>query len=74
MGIDHRKFNKRIRFTDKAGNPVINGNISVKQTNHRFLFGCGAFDFIPYVMKGEENFRQITESWQEIRLARSDKR
>ncbi len=66
MNTAHRKFNKRILFKDSSGRPLANAGIKVEQTGHKFLFGCGAFDFIPYVMKGEENFRQITESWQEI--------
>ncbi len=66
--MDHtnKKVNKRIRFTDGNGNPMSNTEISVKQTNHKFLFGCGAFDFIPYVLKGEDEYRQVTDSWLEI--------
>ena len=43
-----------------------NAEICVKQTNHKFLFGCGAFDFIPYVLKGEDEYKQVTDSWLEI--------
>ncbi|MCR5584853.1 MAG: hypothetical protein K6F63_05385 [Lachnospiraceae bacterium] len=66
MDLSHRRFSKRIRFTDKAGNPLKNSEIKVQMTNHKFLFGCGAFDFIPHVTEGGENFKQITDSWQEI--------
>lgn len=66
MGIEHRKVNKRIRFTDAQGNALKNSEIKVQQTNHKFLFGCGAFDFMPYVAKGEESFQDLTESWLEI--------
>ncbi|MCR5178126.1 MAG: endo-1,4-beta-xylanase [Lachnospiraceae bacterium] len=66
MGIDHRKVNKRIRFTDENNNPLANRKIGIRQTNHSFLFGCGAFDFIPYVYGGDENYKEITESWLEI--------
>ena len=66
MDISHRKVQKRVQFKDAQGNPIANKKISVKQTNHEFLFGCGAFDFIPYVMTGDENFKQITDSWLEI--------
>ena len=66
MDISHRKVNKRIRFTDMGGNPLSNREISIKQTDHKFLFGCGGFDFIPYVLKGEEEYRQVTEAWLEI--------
>lgn len=66
MNISHRKVTKKIRFEDALGNPIANKQIAVKQTNHSFLFGCGAFDFIPYVMNGDEEHRQITDSWLEI--------
>ncbi|MCR5127615.1 MAG: endo-1,4-beta-xylanase [Lachnospiraceae bacterium] len=66
MGIEHRKVNKRIRFTDAQGNALADSEIRVCQTNHKFLFGCGAFDFIPYVAKGEEKNKDLTESWLEI--------
>ncbi|SDB25027.1 endo-1,4-beta-xylanase [Butyrivibrio sp. INlla16] len=66
MAISHRKVNKLIRITDTQGNPIKNSRIKVQQKNHKFLFGCGAFDFIPYVMNGDEEHKQITESWLEI--------
>jgi len=45
----HRRASCNIYVTDKAGKPVSNQKLSLKQTNHEFLFGCGAFDTIPYV-------------------------
>jgi len=63
MGIEHRKVIKRIRFTDEKGNALANRNINVQQVRHKFLFGCGGFDFIPYVMEGSEEYREVTESW-----------
>ena len=66
MNISHRKVTKKIRFEDALGKPIANKQIAVKQTNHSFLFGCGAFDFIPYVMNGDEEHKQITDSWLEI--------
>lgn len=66
MGVEHRKVKKKIRFVDEGGIPVANGMIKVKQKNHEFLFGCGGFEFIPYVLKGEESYQQLTDSWLEI--------
>ncbi|MCR5543319.1 MAG: endo-1,4-beta-xylanase [Eubacterium sp.] len=66
MSIKHRKVNKRIRFVDSAQNPIANKEINIRQTNHKFLFGCGAFDFIPYVKEGTEEYKQVTDSWLEI--------
>lgn len=64
--LAHRKVKKTIRIMDNAGNPVSNTKVRVKQTKHKFLFGCGSFDFIPYVMNGDDEHKQIVESWQEI--------
>jgi len=68
--LNHRKVNKVIRVTDKAGNPLAGKKISVKQTNHQFLFGCGAFDTLLYV-NGEgkpwyEESRETVEKWLEV--------
>ena len=69
MDISHRKFNKQIRFTDAQGNPIANTEIRVEQTNHSFLFGCGAFDFMPYVMMGEkerEEYGKLAQAWLDV--------
>jgi len=66
MNISHRKVNKKVQFTDEYGRVIANSEIKVSQVKHDFLFGCGGFDFIPYVMKGEDNYKEITESWLEI--------
>ena len=66
MAVAHRQVNKRIRFVDGQGNPLTGQQVRIKQTNHEFLFGCGAFDFIPYVMKGEDKYKQLTDKWLEI--------
>lgn len=50
MDISHRKVKKSIRITGKDGNALSNAKVRIKQTNHEFLFGCGGFDFLPYVM------------------------
>ena len=66
MDVSHRKVKKLIRLTDSGGASLSNAEVRVQQTNHKFLFGCGAFDFIPYVMNGDEEHREITDSWLEI--------
>ncbi len=66
MDVSHRKVKKLIRLTDSGGTPLSNAEVRVQQTNHKFLFGCGAFDFIPYVMNGNAEHREITDSWLEI--------
>ena len=66
MDISHRKVNKILQFKDANGNPIADQEIHVQQTNHEFLFGCGAFNFIPYVMEGGEENKQLTDSWLDI--------
>jgi len=66
MDISHRKVTGRVQFKDNLGNPIANKKVHLKQTNHSFLFGCGAFDFIPFVKNGDEEHKLITESWQGI--------
>ncbi len=63
MDISHRKVKSTLSFKDGQGNPLAGKMLHVAQTNHAFLFGCGAFDFIPYVMDGDEEYKQLTESW-----------
>ncbi|MCR5420750.1 MAG: endo-1,4-beta-xylanase [Lachnospiraceae bacterium] len=66
MDILHRKVNKKIRFTDASGNPLAEKQVSINQTDHDFLFGCGAFDFLSYMKEKTDEYKQITDSWLEI--------
>ena len=66
MDISHRKVNKTLTFVDANNTPIANKEIHIAQTNHSFLFGCGAFDFLPHVMNGDERTKEITDNWLEI--------
>ena len=66
MEISHRKVSKRLQLKDASGQILANKEVHVKQTNHDFLFGCGAFNFIPYVTEGDQEFKAVTESWLDI--------
>ncbi len=66
MDISHRKVIKQIQFVDAQGKPLANKEVKIQQTKHDFLFGCGAFDFIPYVLNGDDFHKQMTESWLDI--------
>ncbi len=46
--LSHRKASCLLRVTDQQGNPIANTRLRLQQTRHEFLFGCGAFDFMPY--------------------------
>lgn len=43
--IEERKSTATITVK-KDGNILANTEIKIRQTNHEFLFGCGAFDFV----------------------------
>ncbi len=64
--LSHRLAKRQIRLTDASGKSLSGRKIRIKQKSHAFLFGCGAFDFIPYVMNGDAEHREITESWLEL--------
>src|SRR5690554_4487847 len=42
----HRIANKTIKLEDASGNAVAGKEVTFKQTNSKFLFGCGLFDAI----------------------------
>lgn len=44
--LAHRMASKTIKLVDGSGNPVAGREVALKQTNHKFLFGCGIFDAI----------------------------
>ena len=47
MSFEARKSEVLIHLTDSNGNPIANTSLNAKLSKHEFLFGCGAFDFIP---------------------------
>ena len=61
MGIAHRQVNKRIRFVDGQGNPLTGQQVRIKQTNHEFLFGCGAFDSVDLMKTSDEKKKAFLE-------------
>lgn len=45
--FEHRKATVKVQVVDKAGNIMAGANVDYKLKNHKFLFGCGAFDALP---------------------------
>lgn len=45
--LAHRMASSTIKLVDGAGNPVAGQEVTLRQTNHKFKFGCGIFDAIP---------------------------
>ncbi|MBM7571666.1 endo-1,4-beta-xylanase [Aquibacillus albus] len=50
-GLEHRMASKTIKLVDVSGNPVAGKEVSLNQTNHKFLFGSGIFDVVDVANK-----------------------
>ena len=48
MSLNHRKDSARIQILGADGKPAANTKVHINQINHEFLFGCGAFEALPY--------------------------
>ena len=46
MAYNHRQSTSKIRLVDSQGNPISSASVSIEQTKHSFLFGCGAGDAV----------------------------
>jgi endo-1,4-beta-xylanase len=58
--LKHRIGSKTVILLGQDGNVLKNKDVVVRQTKHKFLFGCGEFSAIPYVnnlLKGEAKER-----------------
>ena len=49
----HRMDKAKIRVIGKDGKPAANTSVHINQINHEFLFGCGAFETLPYTNSPE---------------------
>lgn len=49
----HRMDKAKIRVIGKDGKPAANMKVHLNQINHEFLFGCGAFETLPYTNSPE---------------------
>ena len=48
--ITHRQGETLLTVTDAAGKPLAGETVRCTLRRHEFLFGCGAFESVPYVM------------------------
>ena len=56
MDFSHRKVSKVLKITDLNNKPLCNEKVRIALKNHEFLFGCGAFEIIPYVIAKNPQF------------------
>ncbi len=70
QSIAHRKASCKVKMIDATGTPIANQTIKVNQTNHEFLFGCGAFDSLVYLNYAQDDQKQLFEDrvnqWLEV--------
>lgn len=55
--LSHRKATCKVQVVDANGKALANAKVHINQTNHEFLFGYGAFDFLSYVMADKGFFK-----------------
>ncbi len=48
MSLNHRKDSAKLLILGADGKPAANTKVHINQVNHEFLFGCGAFETLPY--------------------------
>ena len=46
--LSHRKAEAKIQLKGSDGKALANTRVHIKLINHEFLFGCGAFESLPY--------------------------
>ena len=56
MDYSHRKVSKVLKITNQNNEPLKNEKVHIVLKKHDFLFGCGAFETIPYVMEKNPQF------------------
>ncbi len=65
--LEHRRATARLQLLNPDGTAAANREVRIDQISHQFLFGCGAFDFIPMLKTQDENrkafLRQRTDLW-----------
>lgn len=61
--LEHRKASLKVQFVDKAGNPLSNTTVNYELTNHKFMFGCGAFDSLSVTAKETPENKEFYEKF-----------
>lgn len=68
--VAHRRASKVVKVVDAKGVPVANTKMRLRQTNHEFLFGCGAFDINEYFLTDDPavkaNMQERIDIWMEL--------
>ncbi len=59
--LSHRKADARLRLFKVDGTPLSEACVTIDQTGHRFLFGCGAFDAVALMKTQDEAQRAFLQ-------------
>lgn len=60
--LAHRMADKTVQLVTRSGDPVAGKEVTIQQTNHKFLFGCGIFDVVEIASpNGSEDRRAFLE-------------
>ncbi|MFP4016262.1 MAG: endo-1,4-beta-xylanase, partial [Halanaerobiales bacterium] len=46
--FNHRKATAKLKVFSEDSTPIKNQEITIRQTDHKFLFGCNGFELVPY--------------------------
>ena len=63
--LRHRKAHAHLRFIQADGSPLAGARVTVDQTGHRFLFGCGGFDAVAIMKTQDEEKRAFLQARME---------
>ena len=55
MDVSHRMATKTLTVRNPDGTPTAGKKVRISQTRHAFLFGCGAFDALEFVMNTDQS-------------------
>ena len=68
--MNHRKSTAKIRILGADGKPAANKKVHINQINHEFLFGCGAFETLPYTQGPDTYGKAFTKEQLEDRMTK----
>lgn len=77
MNLKHRMGTRNITLIGADGNPVSNQEVQIRQTKHKFLFGCSEFSALPYrnnefegadKEKADEKFKLFFDMFNSVTL------
>ena len=65
--LSHRKAEAKVQIKGTDGKPLANTKVHINQVNHEFLFGCGAFETLPYTNgTPDERMEDRMNKWLEL--------